>query len=137
MRLLPIRPDHVGLRAACEPRASNRRRHRRRDGGQHLPLRHLRTDPHRDQAGGPGCSDRREGDHTMTTVSRREFVTVLAAAGGGLLVGYQVGEGWRAASTATIASASAATTPGFAPNAFIRIGPDGSIALIMPQAELG
>ncbi len=60
----------------------------------------------------------------MTTVSR------------GLLVGYQVGEGWRAASTATIASASAAT-PGFAPNAFIRIGPDGSITLIMPQAEMG
>ena len=73
----------------------------------------------------------------MTPVSRREFVTVLAAAGGGLLVGYQVGEGWRAASTATIASASAATTPGFAPNAFIRIGPDGSITLIMPQAEMG
>jgi isoquinoline 1-oxidoreductase beta subunit len=73
----------------------------------------------------------------MTTVSRREFVTVLAAAGGGLLVGYRVGEGRRVASTATIASASAATPPGFAPNAFIRIGPDGGITLIMPQVEMG
>jgi isoquinoline 1-oxidoreductase beta subunit len=73
----------------------------------------------------------------MTTVSRREFVTVLAAAGGGLLVGYRVGEGRRVTSTATIASASAATPPGFAPNAFIRIGPDGGITLIMPQVEMG
>ncbi len=73
----------------------------------------------------------------MTTVSRREFVTVLAAAGGGLLVGYRVGEGRRVMSTATIASASAATPPAFAPNAFIRIGPDGGITLIMPQVEMG
>jgi CO/xanthine dehydrogenase Mo-binding subunit len=73
----------------------------------------------------------------MTPVSRREFVTVLAAAGGGLLVGYRVGEGRRVASTATIGSASAATPPGFAPNAFIRIGPDGGITLIMPQVEMG
>jgi isoquinoline 1-oxidoreductase beta subunit len=41
------------------------------------------------------------------------------------------------ASTATIGSASAATPPGFAPNAFIRIGPDGGITLIMPQVEMG
>src|SRR5438309_9176228 len=73
----------------------------------------------------------------MTTVSRREIVTVLVAAGGGLLVGYRVGEGRRVTSTATIASASAATPPGFAPNAFIRIGPDGGITLIMPQVEMG
>ena len=38
---------------------------------------------------------------------------------------------------ATIGSASAATPPGFAPNAFIRIGPDGGITLIMPQVEMG
>src|SRR6267142_3076927 len=137
MRLLPVRPDHVGLRAAREERASHRRRHRRRHGGQHLPLRHLRTDPRRDQrGGGPGCSDQREGGHTMMTVSRRAFVTVLAAVGGGLLVGYRVGDERRVA-TATIGSASAATPPGFAPNAFIRIGPDGGITLIMPQVEMG
>jgi len=69
----------------------------------------------------------------MTTVSRREFVTVLAAAGGGLLLGYRVEGAPRAASTAT----TAATSPGFAPNAFIRIGPDGGITFIMPQAEMG
>jgi isoquinoline 1-oxidoreductase subunit beta len=65
----------------------------------------------------------------MNAVSRREFVTVLAAAGGGLLLGYRVGEGPRVA--------SAAAAQGFAPNAFIRIGPDGGITLIMAQAEMG
>ncbi len=65
----------------------------------------------------------------MTTVSRREFVTVLTAAGGSLLLGYRVGEGQRVASVAS--------APGFAPNAFIRIAPDGSITLLMPQAEMG
>jgi CO/xanthine dehydrogenase Mo-binding subunit len=65
----------------------------------------------------------------MTTVSRREFVSVLTAAGGSLLLGYRVGEGQRAASVAS--------APGFAPNAFIRIAPDGSITLFMPQAEMG
>ena len=65
----------------------------------------------------------------MTTVSRREFVSVLTAAGGSLLLGYRVGEGQRVASVAS--------APGFAPNAFIRIAPDGSITLFMPQAEMG
>ena len=65
----------------------------------------------------------------MTTVSRREFVSVLTAAGGSLLLGYRVGEGQRVASVAS--------APGFAPNAFIRIAPDGSITLLMPQAEMG
>jgi isoquinoline 1-oxidoreductase subunit beta len=65
----------------------------------------------------------------MTTVSRREFVTVLTAAGGSLLLGYRVGEGQRVASVAS--------APSFAPNAFIRIAPDGSITLFMPQAEMG
>lgn len=69
----------------------------------------------------------------MTAVSRREFVTVLAAAGGGLLLGYRAEGAQRAASTA----ATAATSPGFAPNAFIRISPDGSVTLVMPQAEMG
>ena len=73
----------------------------------------------------------------MTTVSRREFVTVLAAAGGGLLLGYRVAGGQRAPSTAATASTPGATSSGFAPNGFIHIGPDGGITLIMPQVEMG
>src|SRR5207253_160740 len=73
----------------------------------------------------------------MTTVSRRDFMTVLAAAGGGLLLGCRVDEGRPTASAAATAAASGATPPAFVPNAFIRIGTDGGITLIMPQAEMG
>ena len=71
----------------------------------------------------------------MTAISRREFVTVLAAAGGGLLLGYRAEGTQRAASTA--AATHGTTSVSFAPNAFIRIPPVGSVTLIMPQAEMG
>jgi len=41
MRLLPVRADHAGRAAAEDESASDRRRHRRCDVRQHLPLRHL------------------------------------------------------------------------------------------------
>jgi len=68
----------------------------------------------------------------MTAVSRREFVTVMAATGGALLLGYRAEGAQRAAS-----AAAGTTSASFAPNAFIRIAPDGGITLIMPQAEMG
>ena len=70
----------------------------------------------------------------MTThaVSRRDFVTVLATAGGGLLIGWRAGEPSRAAT-----AAAAAAPPAFVPNAFIRIGTDGQVTLIMSQVEMG
>jgi isoquinoline 1-oxidoreductase beta subunit len=46
-------------------------------------------------------------------------------------------EGRRAASTAATPAAPGTSPPAFAPNAFIRIGPDGGITLIMPQVEMG
>ena len=73
----------------------------------------------------------------MTTVSRREFVTVVAAAGGGLLLGYRAEGAQRSASTATAVATAGTTAASFAPNAFIRIPPDGSVTLVMPQAEMG
>src|SRR3989454_9383590 len=69
---------------------------------------------------------------TTHTVSRRDFVVVLTATGGGLLLGCRVGE----RSGATTAAA-AAPPPAFAPNAFIRIGSDGRVTLIMNQVEMG
>src|SRR5690348_10631887 len=68
---------------------------------------------------------------TTHTVSRRDFVTVLATAGGGLMLGWRAGEPPRAA------TAAAAAPPGFAPNAFIRIGSDGRVTLVMNQVEMG
>src|SRR5437773_384077 len=116
----------VVIGPAREERPSQRRRHRRGDVGQYLPLRDLPSHPRRDQAG-------RERSLTMTThtVSRRDFVVVLTATGGGLLLGCRVGERSGAAT-----AAAAAPPPGFAPNAFIRIGTDGRITLVMNQVEM-
>src|SRR4029077_16712490 len=128
VRVLPIGPDHVGVGAGGEERPSQRRRYRWGDVGQYLPVRDLPSHPRRDQAG-------RERSLTMTThtVSRRDFVVVLTATGGGLLLGCRVGD---RSGTATAAAAPPAP-PGFAPNAFIRIGNDGRVTLVMNQVEMG
>ncbi len=67
----------------------------------------------------------------MNTVSRRDFVVALTSAGGGLLLGFRIDAPWR------VAAAAAATPLEFAPNAFIRIGTDGRVTLIMGQIEMG
>lgn len=68
----------------------------------------------------------------MSTISRRDFVIATAAAGGGLLLGCRVGD-----RTSTASAVAAGSTPAFAPNAFIRIGTDGKVTLMMSQAEMG
>jgi len=67
-------------------------------------------------------------------VSRRQFVVVLATAGGGLLLGCRASD-----RTLPKSPAAAATPdlPAFAPDAFVRIGTDGRVTLIMPQVEMG
>ena len=55
-------------------------------------------------------------------VSRRTFLKVSAAAGGGMLIGFYL---------------PAANAGDFAPNAFVLIGRDDSVTLIMPQVEMG
>ena len=56
--------------------------------------------------------------------SRRQFLITSAALGGGLALGFRIGPGM------------AADAP-FAPNAFIRIGSDGQVVMIMPYVEMG
>jgi len=68
----------------------------------------------------------------MNRVSRRDFLVAGAASGGGLLLGWHINAGPRVA-----AAASSAAPPIFAPNAFIRIGTDGRVILIMCQVEMG
>lgn len=64
-------------------------------------------------------------------ISRRHFLTVSAAMGGGLLIGFTTGP--------SIRDADAAENTGavFTPNAFVRIGVDGKIVLTMPYVEMG
>jgi isoquinoline 1-oxidoreductase subunit beta len=66
----------------------------------------------------------------MSTVTRRQFVTVLAAAGGGLLLGCRIG-GEEAD------AASSAGSGGFSPNAWVSVGRDGAVTVIVSQVEMG
>jgi CO/xanthine dehydrogenase Mo-binding subunit len=65
------------------------------------------------------------------SVSRRTFLKVSAAAGGGLLVSFSLPAKMRGG-----ASAAAAAAP-FSPNAFVRIDRDGRVTLTMHQVEMG
>jgi isoquinoline 1-oxidoreductase subunit beta len=71
--------------------------------------------------------DRVESDGA--DLSRRRFLSVSAAVGGGLLIGFTA--------CPSIRAADAAQSGTFTPNAFIRIGADGQIVLTMPYVEMG
>jgi len=65
----------------------------------------------------------------MSGLARRDFLKIGAAAGGGLLIGVQLpGRGGFLE--------AAATTP-FAPNAYVRIGSDDIVTVIVGKAEMG
>src|SRR5439155_26511387 len=68
----------------------------------------------------------------MTTlIARRDFLKFSVAASSGLLIGFYVPE----AVSQTMASESHAT--GFMPNAFVRVGTDNKITVIVNHSEMG
>jgi isoquinoline 1-oxidoreductase beta subunit len=71
-----------------------------------------------------------EGDGV--DLSRRRFLSVSAAVGGGFLIGFATGSSIGAAD-----AAQSVAGPPFTPNAFVRIGSDGQVVMIMPYVEMG
>ncbi|HYL22137.1 MAG TPA: xanthine dehydrogenase family protein molybdopterin-binding subunit [Gemmatimonadales bacterium] len=65
------------------------------------------------------------------SLSRRSFLEASAAAGGGLLVSFTLPRSFAKAITAGAPAAE------FAPNAFIRIDPQGAVTLVMHKVEMG
>ena len=72
------------------------------------------------------------GSMSESSLSRRTFLRVSAAAGGGLLLSFILPRTILSRETA-----GATTADVFVPNAFIRIGRDGWVTLIMPYVEMG
>ena len=150
VRLLPVRADHVGVGAARDQSESDRCRHRRGDDRQYLPLRHLCAHSRGDQAGraAPGQEELREDRRSPHPRHRNASAPATAsvsqpradsglhlsrrrrsagAALGGWLLRSCPASGWRAQPRACP----------FAPNAFIRIGDDGQMVLVMRYVEMG
>jgi isoquinoline 1-oxidoreductase beta subunit len=71
------------------------------------------------------------GDRTQSGTSRREFLKTSAAATGGLVIAFHVPGAKRLA-----ASGMDMAGP-FAPNAFLRIGDDDSITVLLAHSEMG
>src|SRR5947208_2464477 len=127
MRLLPARADHVGRGASRDEALADRRRHRRRDVGQHLPLWDLPAHPR----GDPSRCGPQEGRGEMKTgISRRALLKGGLAVGAGLSIGFPVVQAAR--------RVARAQTPGvFAPNQWLRIDRDGVVTIVNSVPEMG
>jgi isoquinoline 1-oxidoreductase beta subunit len=75
------------------------------------------------------------GDITRD-VTRRDFIRVGATAGAALTLAFYL-PGCGPAETAGKGAKAAATGPAFEPNAFLRIGHDGSVTVISKHLEMG
>ncbi len=72
---------------------------------------------------------------TIVKVSRRDFLrTGAAAVGGGLVLGFALD---REAGAGPDQSPAPSKEPAFRPNAFLRLGTDGIVTVIVPQSEMG
>src|SRR6201991_3992836 len=145
MRLLPVRTDHAGSRAACEEFQSDQGRSGRAYGRQSLPLHDLFQDPEGDHARrrrhAHGFQHRYRAEAHMnkhvkptntapTDRSRRSFL-VGTSATAGLALGYSAVPGFLGADSALAASAS------FDPSVWYSIAPDGLVTVTCGKADMG
>lgn len=70
------------------------------------------------------------GTHQLKAIPRRSFIKLTGLAGGGLVLAFHLGE-----SSSALAAQEGSNT--FAPNAFLRISPDGSILIYSKNPEIG
>ncbi|WP_255323021.1 xanthine dehydrogenase family protein molybdopterin-binding subunit [Lysobacter sp. K5869] len=73
--------------------------------------------------------------NTLDAPSRRRFLKSGALIGGGLVVGFVVPGAKRFAEAAP--HTAAAVSSGFAPNAFLRIGGDDTVTVLLSHSEMG
>ncbi|CCH53236.1 aldehyde oxidase and xanthine dehydrogenase molybdopterin binding protein [Fibrisoma limi BUZ 3] len=69
------------------------------------------------------------------TATRRDFLKIAAAAGGGLLLGFNWAES--EAATTVVNAAGAAAAPGVGFNSYLSISPQGIITILSPNPEVG
>ena len=69
-------------------------------------------------------------------MNRRRFLTTTAALGAGLTVAVHIPPA-RAVAMAAVASRRGTPVPDFAPNAFVRIAPDGQVTVVVKHLEMG
>lgn len=72
-----------------------------------------------------------EAQSTVAKLNRRAFLKVVGIAGGGLALAFYIGD------RATAFAKANSDDPTFAPNAFLRISPDGSILIYAKGPEIG
>src|SRR5260221_5757220 len=128
VRVLQVGPGDVGGGAAAAEQVAVGCRHRRGHERQHLPLRllpaHARGDQERRGVAEEGL--------TMKALSRRRFLKSSAALAGGLVISF-----WLPGGGARNAFAQAPQPTRVPPNAFLRIGKDGSITVVVKHLEFG
>src|SRR5918994_312460 len=136
MRLLPVRPDHVGRGPSGRDAQAHRRRHRFGDERQSLPLRHLSTHPHgdprsREPAGGMIMLQFRAKKEAVQA-TRRQFLIAPAAPAAGLAVGYRL-----IAAEPAIAQAAPAAAQANPFQTYVEITPENRINIHSSQFEMG
>ncbi len=72
-----------------------------------------------------------EAQTSIAALNRRNFLKLVGVAGGGLALAFYVGD------RATALANTNGSEQGFAPNAFLRIAPNGSIVLYAKNPEVG
>ncbi len=79
------------------------------------------------------AEERSTGQAAWPGVNRRSFLKLVGVAGGGLVIAFSL----PSCATSDGASESARAADEFAPNAFLRVSPDGSILIYSKGPEIG